>query len=548
MPDFERVDWQADLGGGVRIALIQAGWFTTDAGTAFGPVPRIIWEPLVADELNPDSTLTQALNCLLVETPAGRVLVETGIGERLDERRIAQRGVRGLPILPALREAGFDPATIDAVAVSHLHWDHAGGFLTSTGAPAFPRARIVAAEGRVGLRPGRQPAARGVVRAGGAAPRRVGRPGRCRGRLGRAPPGRRGRRHRRPHRRPPGGRRAWPRSHGGLLRRPVHARLERQPPLGAELRRLPADERRRSRPRSSARRATRAGRSSCRTSHAGRSGASRPIAATASASSRPPDADPDAAGAFAGLCHHPPRNATGPGARRRWRSDDTATEAHQAGRADRPGGGPGGRAPDGGCGLDQRARRRRPLRAPAPPHRPDHRPATRSADGRDRADHPAPGGDTDADARVDRAHRQPRPARVADGLADADPGTGARAGRRAPDGEPEAGLPAPAAQGLVRAGRRPDRPRHPRPERQRGAHAARHRGPRQGVGEPARQQERRLGPGCHRPGARGLRRARLRAPRLRARDPTPCATRPGRSARRASRSSSSPGAAPTPGS
>ena len=144
MPDFPQVDWQADLGGGIRIALVQAGWFTTDAGTAFGPVPRTIWEPLVADELNADSTLTQALNCLLVETSAGRVLVETGVGERLDERRIAQRGVRGPAILPALRQAGFDPATIDAVAVSHLHWDHAGGFLTSAGEPAFPRARIVA--------------------------------------------------------------------------------------------------------------------------------------------------------------------------------------------------------------------------------------------------------------------------------------------------------------------------------------------------------------------------------------------------------------------
>jgi len=144
MPDFPRVDWQADLGGGVRIALVQAGWFTTDAGTAFGPVPRTIWEPLVADELNPDSTLTQALNCLLVETAAGRVLVETGVGERLDERRISQRGVRGLAILPALRESGFDPATVDVVAVSHLHWDHAGGFLTSAGEPAFARARIVA--------------------------------------------------------------------------------------------------------------------------------------------------------------------------------------------------------------------------------------------------------------------------------------------------------------------------------------------------------------------------------------------------------------------
>ncbi|HEY8168237.1 MAG: MBL fold metallo-hydrolase [Candidatus Limnocylindrales bacterium] len=140
----ERVDWRAELGGGVRIALVQAGWFTSDAGTVFGPVPRVIWDRLVVDELNPDATLTQALNCLLVETPAGRVLVETGVGERLDERRVQQRGVSGPAILPALRDAGFDPATIDHVAVSHLHWDHAGGFLTSEGLPAFPRARIVA--------------------------------------------------------------------------------------------------------------------------------------------------------------------------------------------------------------------------------------------------------------------------------------------------------------------------------------------------------------------------------------------------------------------
>jgi glyoxylase-like metal-dependent hydrolase (beta-lactamase superfamily II) len=144
MPEFSRVDWQADLGGGIRIALVQAGWFTSDAGTVFGPVPRVLWERLVADELNPDATLTQALNCLLVETPSGRVLVETGVGERLDQRQIAQRGVRGLPILPALRAAGFEPTTVDVVAVSHLHWDHAGGLLSSSGEPAFPRARIVA--------------------------------------------------------------------------------------------------------------------------------------------------------------------------------------------------------------------------------------------------------------------------------------------------------------------------------------------------------------------------------------------------------------------
>jgi glyoxylase-like metal-dependent hydrolase (beta-lactamase superfamily II) len=140
----ESVDWSADLGGSVRVALIQAGTFTSDAGTIFGPVPKVMWQRLVEAEINPDNTLTQALNCLLVETPAGRVLIETGIGEYMDETRRQHRGVAGDAILPALRNAGFDPETIDAVAVSHLHFDHAGGFLTAHGERAFPRARIVA--------------------------------------------------------------------------------------------------------------------------------------------------------------------------------------------------------------------------------------------------------------------------------------------------------------------------------------------------------------------------------------------------------------------
>ncbi len=140
----QSVDWRTELGGGVRVALIQAGTFTSDAGTIFGPVPRTMWQRLVEAEINPDHTLTQALNCLLVETPGGRVLVETGIGERMDEHHRTQRAVTGKPILPALRDAGFEPDSVDLVAVSHLHFDHAGGLLTTDGRRAFARARVVA--------------------------------------------------------------------------------------------------------------------------------------------------------------------------------------------------------------------------------------------------------------------------------------------------------------------------------------------------------------------------------------------------------------------
>ncbi len=138
------VDWRTDLGGGIRVALVQAGVFTSDAGTVFGPVPQTLWLRLVEEELNPDYTLTQALNCLLVETPAGRVLVETGVGERMDDHKRTQRGVQGDAILPALRKVGFDPDTVDVVALSHLHFDHAGGLLQADGRPAFPSARLVA--------------------------------------------------------------------------------------------------------------------------------------------------------------------------------------------------------------------------------------------------------------------------------------------------------------------------------------------------------------------------------------------------------------------
>jgi glyoxylase-like metal-dependent hydrolase (beta-lactamase superfamily II) len=72
------------------------------------------------------------------------VLVETGIGERMDDHRRAQRHVSGEPILSALQSAGFDPGTVDVVALSHLHFDHAGGLLTTSGDRAFPRARVVA--------------------------------------------------------------------------------------------------------------------------------------------------------------------------------------------------------------------------------------------------------------------------------------------------------------------------------------------------------------------------------------------------------------------
>jgi len=140
----ESVDWRAELGGGTTVALIQAGTFRSDAGTLFGPVPRVLWGSLVTDEIDAEHRLLQALNCLLIETTSGRVLVETGIGERIDDKTRAMRVYEGLPVVAAMEAAGVLPETVNVVALSHLHFDHAGGLLRSDGARAFPHAKIVA--------------------------------------------------------------------------------------------------------------------------------------------------------------------------------------------------------------------------------------------------------------------------------------------------------------------------------------------------------------------------------------------------------------------
>lgn len=140
----DAVDATIDLGGGVRVALVVAGSFRSDAGSLLGPAPWVLWRDIVGDEPDADRRLFQALNCLLVETPAGRALIETGIGERISDKMRTVRSVQGDPILPALRKAGFDPGSVDVVAMSHLHFDHAGGLLDAEGRRAFPRATIVA--------------------------------------------------------------------------------------------------------------------------------------------------------------------------------------------------------------------------------------------------------------------------------------------------------------------------------------------------------------------------------------------------------------------
>jgi len=120
-----------------------------DGGAMFGNAPKALWSRWIApDEQN---RIPLACRCLLVKDLDGRnVLFETGIGAFFDPALRERYGVveSRHVLLDSLAELGLTHEDIDAVVLSHLHFDHAGGLLAAweEGQPPrllFPNARFV---------------------------------------------------------------------------------------------------------------------------------------------------------------------------------------------------------------------------------------------------------------------------------------------------------------------------------------------------------------------------------------------------------------------
>ncbi len=119
-----------------------------DGGAMFGNAPKALWQRwLPADEHN---RIEIACRCLLVQDDSGRnILLEAGIGAFFEPKLRERYGVfpAGHQLLTALAGIGLQHTDIDAVILSHLHFDHAGGLLSEWQAGQepqllFPNARF----------------------------------------------------------------------------------------------------------------------------------------------------------------------------------------------------------------------------------------------------------------------------------------------------------------------------------------------------------------------------------------------------------------------
>jgi glyoxylase-like metal-dependent hydrolase (beta-lactamase superfamily II) len=129
--------------GDLTVHALTDGVCWMDAGGVFGIIPKPLW--LKVAQPDDANRVPMALRCLLVESEGKRILVETGFGPKLPPK---QRDIFAIPqslLLSELAAIGLGPEAVDAVIVTHLHGDHAGGLTTirdGVAAPTFPRARV----------------------------------------------------------------------------------------------------------------------------------------------------------------------------------------------------------------------------------------------------------------------------------------------------------------------------------------------------------------------------------------------------------------------
>ena len=130
------------------IHLITDGIIKYDGGSFFGQVPKMYWENYIkSDRLN---RVSVGMNCLVVKTENGNVLIDTGAGTKDRAFMREKHGVSRSKLLSGLKEVGLAAKDIDFVLLTQLQSDHSGGCskINRSGQPipVFPKAKYIVQE------------------------------------------------------------------------------------------------------------------------------------------------------------------------------------------------------------------------------------------------------------------------------------------------------------------------------------------------------------------------------------------------------------------
>jgi glyoxylase-like metal-dependent hydrolase (beta-lactamase superfamily II) len=121
----------------MKLHTINTGLFKLDGGAMFGVVPKAIWQKTNPADAN--NLCTWAMRCLLIEEGNQLILVDTGIGNKQDEKFFSHYYLHGDDSMEkSLAQLGFSTADITDVFLTHLHFDHVGGAIVRENEKLIP--------------------------------------------------------------------------------------------------------------------------------------------------------------------------------------------------------------------------------------------------------------------------------------------------------------------------------------------------------------------------------------------------------------------------